>query len=975
MSVVPLPPGSRLGGYEILGPLGSGGMGDVFRARDPRLQRDVAIKVLPAIFAADPDRLARFQREAQVLASLNHGGIAHVYGVVDLPPQGGSHSGVGLVMELVEGRTLDALIAPGGMPVRDALGLAVQMADALAAAHSAGIVHRDFKPGNVVVTPAGTAKVLDFGLAKSVLTDARGAAAETALATAPRTEAGMVVGTVAYMSPEQAAGRPVDVRSDVFSFGSVLFEMVTGIGAFDRDTAMSTLAAIINEPAQSAAQVNPGVPRELERVIARCQRKDPARRVQSMADLRSALEELRDDLEAGRLSGAMPVAAVRQRAGAWRYGALAIASIALIAAGAASARRWGGAAPAPVLYRLEAMTSDLGVTGHPAVSANGELLAYDSDRFDGTNFDIWVQPTGGGDPVRVTADPADDTDPAFSADGGRIAFRSEREGGGIYVVPALGGAARLLVPRGHSPRFSPDGKWLMYTTGGRGAAKDLFVMPAAGGTAQPAAPSYLVRSHGSWAADGTSIVFEGRKRGNTAQQSELYVVPVDGRGVSGPPRDTGLGPVIRAAGMVLQQTVAWDGRELLFVSSLGDGAGLWTARADGGAPAVRQVYGSTGGITGAVKASNGRLFFSGSTTRLSIASIPVTGARALATVPVELTRSVALEEWPSLSADGGQLAFRSSRYGGSVWLKDVRSGREMQMPVPSDAGSPVISPDGQQIAYTGPVSRVAVVNTRGGVPRDVCRDCGSYLSAWSPDGKYIVANSTSRDGNSHPLSIEVATGSAVAITTKGPAWFGRLSPDQRWLSFFEWPQPDLYSGGHRSFPLGIAHRRRRPSSCHGRPEFGRRDGVVRGRTDTLFRLGSGRLPLPLHRLVRSGGRQGNGHTVAAATPARYSPHHDRHPRTAGPYRRRRRPSRVLAQGCRGERLVADAARDGRRPGTIGQPAQIRGGAVVARTTRRCGSVIEGGVTVSSARMASSNLTVPSPISRIGCAIVVSAGSV
>jgi Tol biopolymer transport system component len=484
------------------------------------------------------------------------------------------------------------------------------------------------------------------------------------------------------------------------------------------------------------------------------------------------------------------VAAVRQRARGWRYVAPAIASIALIAAGAVSARRWGGAAPAPVLYRLEAMTFDLGVTGHPAVSANGELLAYDSDRFDGTNFDIWVQPTGGGDPVRVTTDPADDTDPAFSPDGGRIAFRSEREGGGIYVVPALGGAERLLVPRGHSPRFSPDGKWLMYTTGGRGAAKDVFIMPAAGGTAQPVAPDYLVRSHGSWAADGTSIVFEGRKRGNSVPQSELYVVPVDGRGVSGPPRDTGLGPVIRVAGMVLQQTVGWDGRELLFVSSLGDGAGLWSARADGGAPAVRQVYGSTGGITGAVKASNGRLFFSGSTTRLSIASIPVTGARALATVPAELTRSVALEDWPSLSADGGQLAFRSSRYGGSVWVKDLKSGREMQLPVPGDAGMPVISPDGQQVAYAGPVSRVAVVNTRGGVPRDVCRDCGSFLSAWSPDGKYIIANSTSRDGNSHPMSIEVATGGAAAITTKGPAWFGRLSPDQRWLSFFEWPQPD-----------------------------------------------------------------------------------------------------------------------------------------------------------------------------------------
>jgi Tol biopolymer transport system component len=392
--------------------------------------------------------------------------------------------------------------------------------------------------------------------------------------------------------------------------------------------------------------------------------------------------------------------------------------------------------------------------------------------------------------VRATTDPADDTDPAFSPDGGRIAFRSEREGGGIYIVPALGGSERLLVPLGHTPQFSPDGKWLMYTTGGRGSAKSLFIMPAAGGAPQPVAPDYLVRSRGVWASDGLSIVFQGRKRGDSGL-AKVYVAGVNGRGVlKEAPRDTGLARQLLDAGMDLQEIVAWDGHELLTISSFGDGAGLWSVRADGGAAAIRQVYSSTEDISGAARASNGRLFFSTSATRLSIASIPVDGGHAPATEPAELTRSVAQDQWPSLSADGGHLAFRSSRYGGSVWVKDLRSGRETQLPVPKGAGYPVISPDGQLVAYSDPLSKIAVVNTRGGVARDVCNGCASFLSAWSSDGKYLIGNSSSRDGNTHPLTIEVATGRTAAITMKGPAWFGRPSPDRHWLVFFEWPQPD-----------------------------------------------------------------------------------------------------------------------------------------------------------------------------------------
>jgi serine/threonine protein kinase len=210
--------GQTLGSYAVVAKLGEGGMGAFYRARDARLQRDVAIKVLPALFASDPDRLARFEREAQILASLNHPNIAHVYGVIENPPA--------LVMKCVDGQSLDRLIPSAGLPLDQTLKYAIQMADALAAAHAAGIVHRDFKPANVVVTNAGVVKVLDFGLAKASEAPIATVATATALGPSPRTEAGVVMGTFCYMSPEQAAGRPVDARSDIFSFGSVLFEMI-----------------------------------------------------------------------------------------------------------------------------------------------------------------------------------------------------------------------------------------------------------------------------------------------------------------------------------------------------------------------------------------------------------------------------------------------------------------------------------------------------------------------------------------------------------------------------------------------------------------------------------------------------------------------------------------------------------------------------------------------------------------------------
>src|SRR5215470_6697108 len=257
-------PSARLGPYEVLSPIGAGGMGEVYRARDGKLGRDVAIKVLPAAFAADPERLARFRREAQVLASLAHPNVAHIYGVEEA---GGVDA---LVLELVEGETLAERIARGALPVDEALDFARQVADALEAAHEKGIVHRDLKPANVKITPQGKVKVLDFGLAKAVAGDPSSPdATQSPTITAAATQAGVVIGTAAYMSPEQARGRAVDKRSDIWAFGAVVYEMLTGRKAFEGETVSDTLAAVLRADVNWAA-LPPETPASVRRVLKRC---------------------------------------------------------------------------------------------------------------------------------------------------------------------------------------------------------------------------------------------------------------------------------------------------------------------------------------------------------------------------------------------------------------------------------------------------------------------------------------------------------------------------------------------------------------------------------------------------------------------------------------------------------------------------------------------------------------------------------
>ena len=319
---MPLATGTRLGPYEIVAPLGAGGMGEVYRARDRRLGRDVALKVLPEIFSKDAERMARFEREAQVLASLNHTNIAAIYGIEE-------HA---LVLELVEGSTLADRIAQGPISLEESLATAGQIAEALEYAHEKGVVHRDLKPANVKITPEGTVKVLDFGLAKIVDdTMISGDPASSPTLTMRATHAGMILGTAAYMAPEQARGQVVDKRADIWAFGVVLMEMLSGKQVFGGQTVGDTLAAVLKSDPDWKA-LPPDTPASMRRLLRRCLERDRKRRLHDMADVRLDLEEASSPEARAPEPGAVPVAGRRVLPWAVAAGVLAVVS-ALLAGG------------------------------------------------------------------------------------------------------------------------------------------------------------------------------------------------------------------------------------------------------------------------------------------------------------------------------------------------------------------------------------------------------------------------------------------------------------------------------------------------------------------------------------------------------------------------------------------------------------------------------------------------------------------
>jgi len=721
--------GNRLGKYDVIAPLGAGGMGEVYRAHDPRLDRDVAIKILPQAFTSDPDRLARFEREARMLAALNHPHIAGIYGIEE------TGTAPALVLELVEGPTLADRIKAGGLGIAEALTIARQIADALSAAHDKGIVHRDLKPANVKVMPSGVVKVLDFGLAKKETEDVKPERSDFARSSLSGTRDGIIIGTAAYMSPEQARGRPVDKRSDIWAFGCVLYEILTGRKAFDRETASDTMAAILErEPDWS--RLPAATPATVRRLLQRCLEKDVSRRLRDIGDAGLEIDDAIARIGSRRARWSLVEFSRKRRVAA----AAAIATAAALIATWSwqTWRAWAGTRELlhPTFMQI---TSQSGLEWFPSLSPDGRWVVYGGDA-DG-NRDIFLQSTTGQTPINLTAESTDDDDqPAFSPDGERIAFRSSRDGGGVFVMGRTGEAVRRLTRRGFKPTWSPEGREIAFTTENADldpqntvGLSSLWVVDVASGRERQMADVDAVLP--SWSPHGQRIAYT--TRGAIAGSTRLDIWTVDRSGGS---------PVAVTTDGAPNWNPVWapDGRYLYFVSGRGGPINLWRVPID-------ETSGRPTGAPEAVTTPSpfvAHLAISSDGTRIAYSSImrsrniqrlaidPATGSPA--GEPTWITSGSRLWANPDPSPDGKWVVFYSSlQPEGDLYLartdgtglRQLTSGAE-----PIDR-MPRWSPDGQWIAFhsiRGRDQYLWKIRPDGSERQQLSPLADAIYAAWSP---------------------------------------------------------------------------------------------------------------------------------------------------------------------------------------------------------------------------------------------------
>jgi len=708
--------GTRLGAYEILALIGSGGMGEVYRARDTNLGREVAIKVLPELFVGDPDRIARFRREAQLLATLSHPRIAVVHGFEEC-----DHVRF-LVMELVAGESVADRIRHGKVPVFEALNLARQIAEALHAAHEKGIVHRDLKPANVMVDAEGDVKVLDFGLAKMVEADSPAASTSTSpTLTTPATSIGVILGTAAYMSPEQARGKPADKRSDVWAFGCVLFEMLAGERPFDGEDVTDTIAAVVRgEPKWNALPAD--VPADTIRLLRRCLEKDSRRRFGDMSAPLFLLEDRHD------VRAATPDAEARRRP-LWRR-ALPIAAgfvAGLIVAGASA---WSLLAPPAhrsgltrFAIRLDQNQSFTNVGRQLlAVSPDGRRIAYVADKklWLRNLADPQARPLPGSDRFEAVASPA------FSPDGQWIAFwAQDRDQSGLKRILAEGGTASSICPAENPLGISWDGERILFGERGQGILR----VPAVGGH-----PELFVRTKPDEVPYGPQMLPGGN--------AVLFTVA--------PVRD---GRMDLEAASVVAQSLA-SGNRTVLVESASDGRFL---------PSGHLVY-AVGGVIFAARFDSRHLAISGN-------AVPVIeGVRRAAGANAAAAQFSASEEGTLAYIAGPAVATATNRFGLAMFDRD---GHATALKMPPDAYRGArISPDGTRLAVgtdDGKDAAIWIYDLSGATARRrLTIEARNRFPTWTPDGRRVTFQSDRESDQGIFWQQADGTGNAERLTKAEP---------------------------------------------------------------------------------------------------------------------------------------------------------------------------------------------------------------
>ena len=760
---MPLSPGTKLGQYEIVSPLGAGSMGEVYRARDPRLNRDVAIKVLPQFASTDPDRLYRFEHEAQAAAALNHPNILAVY-------QMGTYEGTPyLVTELLEGMSLSETLRRGPLPLRKAVDYAIQIARGLAAAHDRGIVHRDLKPENIFLTKDGHIKILDFGLAKIVAPKpSTGALAPTA------TRIGVAMGTVGYMSPEQVRGLPTDQRTDIFAFGAILYEMVMGKRTFQKATEADTISAILNEEPPSISQFSPDTPPALERLVHRCLEKNAEQRFQSASDLAFALEALADASTTG--------IHVIQKPTVFRWKRTWIgASLFIVGGIVALAYALLQPPPAPRIGDYLQLTHD----GQPKV-----LIGTDGSRlYVGlgvgssarlSSHGIAEMSVAGGEPRKLDILPSADMVPvAFSPTGADLLVvdgQGAPPKGPLWSIPILGNSPRKLGDAiVETAALSPDGRLLARTNLG-----DLFIAKADGSEARK-----IVSVHGdilnvTWSPDSVHLRFDSSETVGTVGQQVIWEVAADGtnlhrllEGWHNPPDEC---------------CGKWtaDGRFFVFQSQ----GQIWALAQKTLLQRHPQPVALTSSpmtLSSPLPSKDGKkLFLVGRTYRGELMRYDSKGAQFTSFL------GGISGEYADFSKDGQWVAYVSYPEG-TLWRSRADGSQRLQLTYPPMYPLlPRWSPDGKTILFfeftTGPdkPARMYEVSPDGGDLHQVLpNDHTQQLDPnWSPDGNKIVFANESNDPSSAIHILDIATHQVTNLPGSSGFYSPRWSPDSRYISAF-----------------------------------------------------------------------------------------------------------------------------------------------------------------------------------------------